>query len=116
MEKKCGRCKITKSSDSFYKCKATKDGLQGLCKQCSAADIRMRQRRRTKTQGDTRNFNTLFLHLKKEDWCETYEMLSLMGYDVNSDIHLQFIQRHPQLVYKSQTEVLKNWCPASDCS
>lgn len=33
--KTCSKCGKQKSSDNFYKSKATKDGLCGYCKQCS---------------------------------------------------------------------------------
>lgn len=34
MEKRCSRCKITKSVEEFYKNRSTKDGMQSVCKPC----------------------------------------------------------------------------------
>ena len=33
--KKCYKCQLTKDAELFYKNRSTKDGLSGLCKQCS---------------------------------------------------------------------------------
>ena len=40
--KECGRCKETKDSDNFGKCKSRKDGLQLQCKQCKTEQNRLK--------------------------------------------------------------------------
>lgn len=45
MQKLCSKCKATKPSEEFSKCRTAKDGLQGWCKPCHRAGVLAAQKR-----------------------------------------------------------------------
>lgn len=99
----CNRCGIEKDLYDFYK--QSTGYRYGKCIQC------IKEIRDTGEKSEYRGRITQGLR----EWCETKSLLSKMGYNIEMDIHTQFIERHPHLVLKSQPAANKNSYKLSDC-
>ena len=101
MEKKiCKTCFQEKPMESYYSCKNCIGARAGSCKMC------MVQKKTTKKleQGKIHPFNKEFrksdaAHFSmagatKQHYEDMYEILSQMGYDLEKDVHQQFLDRH----------------------
>jgi hypothetical protein len=53
--------------------------------------------------------------IKKEDYCQMYNMLSKMGYDITKDISVQFAEKHSLLVSNKQRRGDENHWTYKDC-
>jgi hypothetical protein len=101
----CNSCEVEKDLTSFYKCKGCKDGVSKVCKMC-----KNQGRHSTKGQSTTHPFNIKFrqnsdLHFSMagttpKDYKDMWEILSLMGYNLEKDIHHQFIDKINQTLLK----------------
>jgi hypothetical protein len=106
MEKiKCNSCEIEKDITSFYKCKGCKDGVSKVCKLCKTQG-----RLSTRSQATTHPFNIKFRQTEEsfynmagttpKDYKDMWEILSLIGYNVEEDIHHQFVDKINQTLLK----------------
>lgn len=98
MEKKlCKACLLEKSIDSFYRCQRCIGGRLGICKICKSKGKKVIK------EDKIHRFNQMwrmsddrFFCLKRvtrEDYNSMWELLEKMGYDVNENIHKQFVDK-----------------------
>ena len=120
MKKICNNCMIEKEETSYYKKKNAKDGLQSVCKICSY--IIQKEYQQTKKLEEPRTIKKKrdgkFLSLagiKKEDYCNTYLLLSKIGYNPEFDIYPQFMERWSLNVSKSPRKGSANHWTYKDC-
>lgn len=103
--KKCRNCKIEKPLEEFGKRIRNIDGHNNQCKSCeSEYGKRYRKGYRAKDD-DSRDVDSSHIDMKgirKFEWCQTYRILSKIGYNPELDIHTQFIEKHPTLVLKDR--------------
>jgi hypothetical protein len=102
---KCNSCEIEKDITSFYKCKECVDGVSKVCKLCRVQGIKSR-----KNETTIHPFNKEFRRSEEsyynmagttpKDYKDMWEILILMGYNVEGDIHLQFINKMNQTLLK----------------
>ncbi len=90
MERTCRICKRTKNITSFHRQKSGKDGYNNACKICMIHYLKQRNERINGVEDD----NFKLTGVKKSDWCKTWELLKEMGYDINQNIHQQFIKKY----------------------
>ena len=115
--KKCITCKITKELKSFSKRSINKDGYDNKCKICHSHYHRNRKLE-TELKHEVQKIDSSFFDLRgvtKKEWCESYRMLSKIGYNPELDIHTQFIQRHPELVLKRRPAKNVKYFTWEDC-
>jgi hypothetical protein len=98
-EKKiCNACKIEKSIESFYRCKNCRGGKLPICKTCKQHGVKVNKDHivhpfnQMWRQPDSKFFS--LSGVRKEEYELMWELLKQMGYDVNKDIHQQFIDRY----------------------
>lgn len=82
-EKKCAKCGIEKSIDSFT---STRGNIYSICKVCQM------ENRKKYQDGINANLDELAPH-SRVAVLEARELLDLMGYDLNEDVNLQFKNR-----------------------
>jgi hypothetical protein len=106
MEKiKCNSCEIEKDITSFYKCKECRDGVSKVCKLCKTQGRKSR-----KSEATIHPFNKEFRRSEDSWWTmagttpkdykDMWEILILMNYNLEEDIHLQFIKKWNQTLSK----------------
>lgn len=107
MEKmRCVHCGQLKKKESFPIRKNNKSGYDSACKICRNS-MTMEARKNNKMNLNLNPNDTSHLALRgitKQDYCQMYSLLSKLGYNVFGDIHLQFCERHPEIVYKQLTK------------
>jgi len=101
----CNSCQVEKDLTSFYKCKNCKDGVSKVCKMC-----KNQGRLSTKGQSTIHPFNKELKRLRESWWSmagttpkdykDMWEILSLLNYNLQEDIHLQFITKWNQTLLK----------------
>jgi hypothetical protein len=111
---------IEKEETSYYKKKNAKDGLQSVCKICSYTIQKEYQQIKKLEEPNQRKVkrDSKFLSLagiRKEDYCNTYLLLSKMGYNVELDIYPQFMERWSLNVSKSPRKGSPNQFTYKDC-
>ena len=96
----CNACGIEKDKSSYYRCKNCKEGISKICKLC-----KMSGKKSMKPKESLHPFNYEFRKKEeqhyslagctKEDYMDMYDLLTLMGYDVNKgNVHQQFLDRY----------------------
>jgi hypothetical protein len=98
MERKCITCGKIKKLTSFNKNK--KKGVDGYiprCKICVANNIHSTIEKEDKSPGPR------LTKVSKNDYCNTYKLLRLMGYDITGDVHQQFAEKY-DLSYKPKPD------------
>lgn len=100
MEKQCRTCYEFKDLTEYHKIKNAKDGHSVHCRLC----YNKKQREYARVKSGKTTIGRGYMDMKGGDklyeWCHTYILLSKIGYNPSDDIHTQFIERHPNLVYK----------------
>jgi len=101
----CNSCEIEKDLTAFYKCKNCNDGVMKVCKMC-----KNQGRLSTKSERTVHSFNKEFRRSDEsyynmagttpKDYKDMWEILSLMGYNLEEDLHLQFIKKWNQTLLK----------------
>lgn len=118
MRKKCRTCKITKDVNEFGIRRKNLDGFDNQCKQCQREyQKKYIQGYRAKQDGD-RTVDTSHIDLtgiRKNEWCQAYRILAILGYKPELDIHTQFIEKHPYLTLKSRPTRNIKWFTWQDC-
>ncbi len=74
----CNKCGIEKHEEEFYKCAGTRVGRQYTCIECWSTKDKS-GKSFDQLEGDERQLLT--------------EMFTAMGYDINENIHGQFLQK-----------------------
>ena len=82
-EKKCTKCEIVKTLDNFT---STRGNVYSICKPCQL------ENRKNYEEGINADLDKLAPH-SREAVKEARELLELMGYDLQEDIHTQFKNR-----------------------
>jgi len=103
----CNSCQVEKDLSSFYKCKECRDGVSKVCKICA---LTKRRKGKEMKEEKIHPFNKEFRRSEEsyynmagttpKDYKDMWEILSLMGYNVEGDIHLQFINKMNQTLLK----------------
>ena len=112
MEKVCKNCGKTKSIESFGVNKMYKTGREPNCKICR--NTKQRLSRKIKPRKITDRFSLRMGGLQKSDWCKMYKFLEQIGYDVNGDIHKQFVEKHGLVYGKRYYKNVVTYVP-QDC-
>jgi hypothetical protein len=120
MEKICSNCKEIKNETFFYKNKNNKkDGLQSTCKRCSYLQTKESIQKKRLLDGEPkRKQDGKFLTLsgiKREDYCNSYLLLSKIGYNVEMDIYPQFAKRWGLKVSKTPRKGVENKWTYKNC-
>lgn len=96
-EKECSVCGLVKPITNFHNRSVEKDGYNKKCKKCVTEYINRSKKTNWKKKprfGLTR--------LSREHWCNMYELLKTIGYDIQRDIHEQFIKKYNITEYKER--------------
>lgn len=106
-----------KPTENFHKKPRNLDGLDTQCKQCHKIyQIRYRQGHLIKDENGWKDSKHIdFKGIRKSEWCQTYRILSVLGYNLEMDIHTQFIERHPVLVLKQRPTRNRQSFKPEDC-
>lgn len=99
----CNTCLVEKELYEFYR--NTKGYYYGKCIQC------LKNERDNKQPRQYMGRVTQALR----EWCQTQRNLSKMGYNVEDDIHLQFLKRFNLKTYKSKPAANVVPYKLSDC-
>lgn len=74
------------------------------CKDCDR-EYQRKYKSGYRAKSDVNHIQTKHIDMKgirKSEWCQTYRILSILGYNVEDDIHSQFIEKHPNLTLKTR--------------
>jgi hypothetical protein len=98
MEKECKICKVVKLFNDFPTCKKCINGCTNICKLC-------KKQGKTITELDYKtpkfnikwskrddNFMRMFV-VSKQDYKSMYNLMASIGYNVEEDIHKQFVDK-----------------------
>lgn len=115
--KTCRTCKQKKEYSEFGIKKVSIDGYNNQCKVCE------REYQREYIKGYRKKLRTDIVDTsyidmtgtRKAEWCMAYRILSKMNYNPEIDIHTQFIERHPELVYKPRPKSNSQTFTWKDC-
>jgi hypothetical protein len=98
-QKICKTCGVMKPLEQYYSCKNCNMGRAGSCKMC----VVQKKTTQKLEQGKIHPFNKEFRRSEsswysmagatKQDYDDMYEILSLIGYDLEKDIHQQFLDK-----------------------
>lgn len=99
MEQVCTCCGKLKRIESFGKNNQQKSGYEKVCKICR--NHKAKTKRQLNPKPKSKRDGMRMSGLRKSDWCGLYKFLQEIGYDVNGDIHRQFVEKH-DLVYKER--------------
>jgi predicted Fe-S protein YdhL (DUF1289 family) len=118
MKKICKGCKIEKDIDSFYNKKTNPDGKQSVCKICTKRmlkEYRLKKKLQVnkKEPLDTQHLN--IVGATKNDYCAMYSFLSKIGYNVEGDIHTQFMNKWSLIVSNRPRKGKPNQYTYKDC-
>lgn len=115
MEKKCGSCQEVLPLSEFYKSR-TKDEYYSTCKDCNRKYLKGY---RTKKMYGDRNSKEDYSYIKiscpqLRHYCEMWELLSKIGYDLDKPIAEQFNSKYG-LNFKPRSEKSQNLFEVKDC-
>lgn len=110
MGKICPACGKMKKFESFGKNAQRKDGYELRCKICK----NLYNRTYREKNGISSPTGPRLTGITKLDWCNTYRLLEIMGYDISEDIHKQFVNKH-HLDYKERPARNKLQFSPTDC-
>jgi hypothetical protein len=118
MKKICRDCKIEKDLDSFYVKRSNADGKQNICKICTAKMskkylLKKKLEPKKKEPLDTQVLN--IVGATKNDYCTMYSFLSKMGYNLEMDIHTQFMNKWSLIVSNRPRKGKPNQYTYKDC-
>ena len=116
--KKCRNCKIEKPLDQFGIRKGNIDGRNGQCKSCESEYGKKYRKGYRAKDDENRNVDSTHIDMKgirMYEWCQTYRILSEIGYNPELDIHTQFIEKHPHLTLKPRPARNKKHFTWEDC-
>lgn len=110
----CNACEVEKQKSSFHNCKNCKDGIVKICKTC-----KLQGRHSLKVKEQIHPFNEEFRQTEKKhyslngcgknEYQHMYMLMEKMGFDVNKDIHQQFLDRHNQKLHEPLNYKLRNY-------
>ena len=98
-EKKiCKACGIEKPVTEYHKNPKMKTGRANVCKKCVALGVRITDPNKASVETQLkweklREDKSRLSPAKPEDYQVLYEFLTIMGYDVNGDVHQQFLDK-----------------------
>ena len=115
MTKICKKCGIDKPLNEYHRGKAFTDGLNSKCSVCvnEYNSIRNKEKRKL-TKKDFTNAFFRLSNTPKKDYCSMFEFMSVIGYDLNKDIHKQFCIKY-NLPYTKREVKSKNKYTHTDC-
>lgn len=93
----CKACSVEKSITQFHKCKNCTQGIVGVCKICKSKgrtvpkDYKVPKFNQKWGLTDGRLLS--IQGVSKEDYLSMYEFLKVIGYDVDADVHQQFLDK-----------------------
>ena len=119
-QKICKTCGVMKPLEQYYSCKNCNMGRAGSCKMC----VVQKKTTQKLEQGKIHPFNKEFRRSEtswysmagctKQDYMDMWEILGQMGYDLEKDIHQQFLdkfnvyEKYP-LKYRKRKHVFESY-------
>jgi hypothetical protein len=91
-EMKCKSCGRIKSIESFGKSNAYKGGRRGDCKIC--VNTYQKEKRKLRVPESSDVMDLRLSATRPSDYCDTYDFLERIGYDLSKDISMQFCEKH----------------------
>jgi hypothetical protein len=101
--KKCITCEKEKDVKHFHKSSHYKDGRQSRCKICKLYGKSKQPHKHIKVEKDSWANNFSLAGCKDADFCKSYKLLTLLGYSVEGNVHLQFCEKYGLEPKKKQT-------------
>lgn len=89
--KVCRKCKLVKKIESFHKNRNYADGYTTWCKACATEAAKKSYEKNKETPSGSR---FILSNTSLEDYCEMWDFLSKIGYDIHGNIHEQFCEKH----------------------
>lgn len=109
------RCGNEKNITSFYKYAKSNDGYNPRCKICVSTYNRTKKEPKVKDKDKLNDNRHLTLrNPSHQDYCTMYELLSIMGYNIQKNIHKQFVNKF-SLDYQKRTNGWRNDYTLEDC-
>jgi hypothetical protein len=105
MEKICRTCNLELPIDNFYRNTTYRDGRYNDCVPCYNIKKREYNKNRYNEPVKKNNDDSPYLQLRgvnKEDYETMYRFFNSIGYNIEGDIHQQFIDRHNIKTYKQR--------------
>lgn len=115
--KKCRVCNQVKPLTEYRKRPGNLDGLDNKCKECDK-EYQRKYKEGYRARSDVNYIESKHIDMKgirKSEWCQTYRILSILGYNVEDDIHTQFVARHPGMTSKQRPTRNHKSFTADDC-
>jgi len=114
--KTCKNCKKQKPLSEFFKRNASPDGLQNNCKVCTYELSKYYLKTKKERDEDkSKNRILTLIGVTKNDYCNMYELLSKLGYNVEMDIYPQFAKKWSLLVSNDPRNGPENHFTYKDC-
>jgi hypothetical protein len=94
--KLCRTCEMELPIRNFYKSKSNQGGYHYSCRLCMSEDRRIRRREQKGSNlSYVRNKSDIYLgHTTQKDFNDMYDFLSKIGYNIEGDIHQQFLDKY----------------------
>ena len=101
--KQCKACLKVKETTEFHKNNQYKDKFHPYCRICVSQGFKKHPTLKKQSEkdfnkqnrlGDKGHYRIAAGRYVKEDYRLMYELLKIIGYDINGDIHEQFLTRH----------------------
>ena len=107
MEKICRTCNLELPIDNFYRNTTYRDGRYGDCIPCYNKKRKIYLSNQSTKEKKKNNplLESSFLQLRgvnKEDYETMYRFFNSIGYNIEGDIHQQFIDKHGIKTYKQR--------------
>lgn len=105
MEKICRTCNLELPIDNFYRNTTYKDGRYNDCITCYLTKRKIYLSNQPTKENKKSSVYSTFLQLRgvnKEDYITMYQFFHSIGYNLEEDIHQQFIDRHGIKTYKQR--------------
>ena len=115
--KKCRICNELKPLEGYRLRPGNLDGRDNKCKECDK-EYQRKYKEGYRIRSDVNYISSNYIDIKgirKSEWCQTYRILSILGYNLSEDIHTQFVEKHPGMTLKTRpARNVKSFTP-DDC-
>lgn len=110
----CKACDVEKPLNKFHSCKNCSQGTVGVCKVCKSKGLKVpKDYKVPKFNQNWSLTDDKLMHIhgvSKEDYLSMYEFLRGIGYDVEQDVHQQFLDKwnpvsKKRMKYKKRNEL-----------
>ena len=113
-------CRVCEESKPLTEFRVRPQNLGGLDHKCKDCDREYQRKYKSgyRARSDVNYIESKHIDMKgirKSEWCQTYRILSILGYNVEDDIHTQFVERHPGMTLKQRPARNIKSFTADDC-